>query len=263
MQLQRHLEEFERAGIAVFAVSYDPVEALRAFATEQGITYPLLSDAGSKVIEQFGILNTLVRPDEAVYGIPYPGSYVIDAAGPVVEKLFFQRYQVRPTAQSILKGAFGVEFDVGSNPSAEAQGGGVRIRAVLGNDALVVMQRTPLYVRLDLDEGLHLYGRPVPEGFIATEVTVTGPEGVRAEPARYPSTRPFHVDGIDDEFHVFEGDVEIEVPLTSSLRDVESARLEVTVSYQACDERQCFLPQQQVLHLDVPVGALNRPPPRE
>ena len=47
---------------------------LAGFAGEYGIEYPLLADEGSKVIEQFGILNTLVLPDEPVYGIPYPGS---------------------------------------------------------------------------------------------------------------------------------------------------------------------------------------------
>lgn len=262
MQLQRHLEEFQRAGIRILAISNDPVEALRAFAEEQGITYPLLSDADSRVIREFGILNTLIRPDERVYGIPFPGSYVVDADGVVLEKLFYRRYQVRPTAESILKDAFGVDFDPDGHPRAQAEGGGVHVTATLATEALTFMQRTPLYVRLDLDEGLHVYGQPVPEGFIATEVSVGLPEGVRAEPVQYPPTRPFRVEGIDEAFHAFDGVVEVEVPLTSSVRDQESVTLEVTVTYQACDERQCFLPQTRRLRLEVPVGSLARPAPR-
>lgn len=258
MQLQRHLPEFEAAGIRVFAVSYDPVEALAAFAEEQGITYPLLSDVEHEVIERYGILNTLVRPDERVYGIPFPGSYVVDQDGRVAEKQFFRQYQVRPAAASVLKDAFGVDFEVHENPRAQAEGAGIRIEAVLAEDGLVFMQRVPLYVTLDLDDGLHVYGRPVPEGYIPTEVAVTAPEGVRVWEPRYPSTRPFRVEGIDEEFQAFDGRVEIEVPLTSSVREGESVTLEVEVRYQACDERQCFLPQTVRLQVEAPLEGLNR-----
>ena len=72
MELQRHLQEFEAAGIAVFSVSYDSVEVLAGFAEEHGIRFPLLSDEGSSVIKRFGILNTLIRPEEDFYGIPSP-----------------------------------------------------------------------------------------------------------------------------------------------------------------------------------------------
>ena len=42
------------------AVSYDPVPILADFAARRSITFPLLSDAGSAVIKQYGILNTTV-----------------------------------------------------------------------------------------------------------------------------------------------------------------------------------------------------------
>ena len=83
MQLQRNLDQFDANGVAVFAISYDPVEAQAAFAKEYEITYPLLADPDHAAIEATGILNTLVRPDESVYGIPFPGSYVIGTDGTV------------------------------------------------------------------------------------------------------------------------------------------------------------------------------------
>jgi peroxiredoxin Q/BCP len=76
VELQRSLADFEAAGIKVFVILNDPVEQLAAFSSEYGIRFPLLSDADSKVIREFGILNTLIRPDESIYGIPYPGSYL-------------------------------------------------------------------------------------------------------------------------------------------------------------------------------------------
>ena len=261
MQLQQHLDAFTAAGIRVFAVSYDSVEVLRAFAEEFGITYPLLSDEDSAVIKRYGILNTLIRPDESVYGIPYPGYYATDADGVVTEKAFYRYYRVRPSTQSVLAEVFGLSLDAidtGADPRADAASEGVRVSAVLAADGLIFMQRVPLYVTIDLDAGRHVYRAPVPEGFIATEVSVTGPEALTIEAAVYPSTRPFAVEGVREPFAVMDGPVRIAVPLMLTSEDLDVIAIEVTVRYQACDERQCFIPQTVALHLDIPRGTLRR-----
>ena len=65
------MPHFEAAGIAVYALSYDEPDALRDFRDAHQITYSLLSDPDSKVISDFGILNTLIDPnDHPWYGIP-------------------------------------------------------------------------------------------------------------------------------------------------------------------------------------------------
>lgn len=46
------------------AISYDSPEILADFGKRHGITFPLLSDAGSATIRRYGILNTVV--DEAL-----------------------------------------------------------------------------------------------------------------------------------------------------------------------------------------------------
>lgn len=262
MQLQRALPDFDGAGIRVFAISYDPVDVLARFAEEQGISYPLLSDEGSEVIREFGILNTLVRPDEPVYGIPYPGSYVVDEDGVVVEKRFYRHYRTRPSSTSILKEAFGVDLDPGGHPRASVEAEGVRLSASLGAESLIPMQRTPLYVRFELDDELHVYAPPVPEGFVAAEVELDLPEGVRAEAPVYPPAHPFRVDGIEHEFMALDGDVEIAIPLSSTLTEGESVAIGVTVRYQACTPRECYLPRTERLELRVPIEDLNRPPRR-
>lgn len=262
VSFQKHLDEFQAAGVQVFAISNDPVEVLAAFAEEQGVTYPLLSDPGSEVIRQYGILNTLIAPEEDRYGIAYPGIYVTDQSGVVVEKMFHREYAVRESAAGILRHILGADFDIHDNPRAEIEGPSVRVSAALAEPQLTFMQRTPLLVSLDLDPGLHLYGQPVPDGFVATEVTVTAPEGVRVGETEAPPTRPFSVEGVRQEFRIFEGAVEFVVPITSELREEPTVTLEVTVRYQACDERQCYLPQSRTLSLTVPLGGLNRPRPR-
>jgi len=58
------MSQFDAAGLAVYALSYDEPEALQDFAQAHGISYTLLSDPESKVIRSFGILNTLIDPDD-------------------------------------------------------------------------------------------------------------------------------------------------------------------------------------------------------
>ena len=52
--------ELQTKGLGLAAISYDPVETLAAFSRQRGITFPLLSDAGSETIKRYGILNTVV-----------------------------------------------------------------------------------------------------------------------------------------------------------------------------------------------------------
>ena len=258
MQLQQHLEEFDAAGIALFAISYDSVEEQRKFADEFGITFPMLADPDHRVIEETGILNTLVQPDEPVYGIPFPGTYILGTDGRVEEKLFFQHYRTRPSAATVLREGFGIDFELENHPRADVESDGVWIGATFGGESLVFMETSMLYVDIKLDEGLHIYGEPIPEGYVPTKVTVEAPEGVMVGETRYPSTEPFRVEGIDADFHAFEGDVRIGVMVQRMSPELESIPLDVTVSYQACTDRECFLPQTKQLHLEVPVAGLNR-----
>lgn len=92
--------------------SYDPVDVLANFAQRHVITYPLLSDEGSKAITSLGLLNRHVAEQHAYYGVavrdqhhgvPYPGIFVLDENGMVIDKVFEQSYRVRPTAGGVLE----------------------------------------------------------------------------------------------------------------------------------------------------------------
>ncbi len=260
MQLQRHLEQFDAAGVSVFAISYDPQEAQADFAREFGISFPLLADPDHEVIEATGILNTLVEPSHGIYGIPFPGSYVIDQDGTVAEKLFFRSYRSRPSAATVLRDGIGIDFEVANHPRADASGDGVSISATLGSLEMVFAEVASLYVDLEVDHGLHLYGQPIPEGFIATEVTVSAPDRIHVGSPRYPETVPFRVEGLDVDFRIFpEGQARISVSINNGLTEGDSFPLTVTVRYQTCSDRECFIPQERTLELVVPVAGLLRP----
>ena len=260
MELQDHVEAFAAAGVRVVAVSPEPVDVIARFTERYGVTFPVLSDAGSAVINEYGILNTEVPEDHRLYGMPFPGAYLTDAAGRIAQKHFKTNYRVRESAEVVIRGDLGEWYDSEGYPSAT---GGSAVSASLGSRELKPFSRIDLLVRIDLPDGQHAYGEPVPEGLVATRVTVTGPEELRADEPVMPSTRPLFVEGVGEELQVFEGDIHIRVPL--SYRNAEApdggdtVPIGIEVRYQACDELVCFLPVEERLTLDAPLGGHLRP----
>jgi len=257
VELYQHQADFQASGIKIFVILPEPVETLAQFATEYGVEFPVLSDQGSKLIREFGILNTLILPEEEIYGIPYPGSYLVGEDGRVVAKYFHREYRVRETAGTVLHSGFGLPIDLDRFPHDGVRASGVELTAVLGAEELKFMQAADLYVRLRLAEGLHIYGPSTPEGYYPTKVTVVGPEGLSVGEATYPPARPFRIEGLHEEFAVLDGEVEVVVPLVWELREGESLPVDIEVQYQACSDRECFLPTTERLLLEVPLGRLN------
>src|SRR5260370_954600 len=107
---------------AAGSITYDSREILAAFGEAYKIEYPMLSDAGSKVIRAFGILNTNVPEDhKMMYGMPFPGDYLLTPDGIVRDKRFLPSYEYRPSATGLaLRNAEGaaatnsVEIDAGA-----------------------------------------------------------------------------------------------------------------------------------------------------
>ena len=104
VQLQSNLKEIEAAGGRLVGISYDSVDILKRFSDRSSLTFPLLSDPGSKTIDAYGIRNKEAPPRWD--GIPYPGTFVVDQAGVIRAKLFLDGYRERHTVEALVK-AFG------------------------------------------------------------------------------------------------------------------------------------------------------------
>ncbi len=265
MELQESLAEYERHGIAVFAVSYDSVGVLGAFGDKYGIRFPLLSDEGSVVIRRLGMLNERVAEHHAfygvpmrddVYGVPYPGTFILDEQGIVVERRFEDSYRVRETAVGILESAFGgISESHGAEARAAGQvypdvGGGVLARAYLDSPTYRMMQRLRLAVELQIEPGLHVYAEPVPDGYTPLSVEVAPIEGLEVGALAGPEPRPFQVAGLDERFLVYEDTVKVSLPLTFTVA-AEDQTLDVVIRYQACTATECRPPGALCLRLPV------------
>ena len=102
MELQSRYADIIRQGLGLIAISYDAPDTHTKFAGSRGITFPLISDPGSAIIKRYGLFNDTVDPKSRTYGIPHPGTFIVDRKGVVVSRFFEDAYQERYTAATIL-----------------------------------------------------------------------------------------------------------------------------------------------------------------
>lgn len=269
VELQQALPKFEAAGIKLYGVSYDTVDALQAFAKAHDITFPLLSDLGSKVIRRFGIQNTNLTKDQIpFYGVPFPGTYLLDEDGHITAKFFHRNLAARESPEAVIDSALGEILLGEDEPSDQTGDNSIAITAALhGGKSLRNSAPRQLVVRFELAEGLHIYDKPVPEGMVATTITATGPEGLVVGTVIQPPTKPLTLPGLASPLRVWEGRVDFVLPLSVDDRlsgivnapQKDRITIEIEVAYQACDDKACHIPQKARLSLDVPVTGYVTP----
>lgn len=109
VQLQKDLDKIEATGTQVVGISYDPVDVLKKFSDKSNVTFPLLYDEESKTIKAYGILNKSQKKGSRGYGIPYPGTFLVDEQGVVRAKLFLDGYIKRHSTDDLIEAANGVK----------------------------------------------------------------------------------------------------------------------------------------------------------
>jgi peroxiredoxin len=105
--LQRDLRSIEDSGVQLVGISYDEPAVLKRASDRMKITFPLLSDQGSKTIDAYHIRNEAAKGRSE--GVPNPGTFIVDQQGVIRAKLFLEGYRDRHTADALIKAARAVE----------------------------------------------------------------------------------------------------------------------------------------------------------
>jgi hypothetical protein len=265
VELQGRLKEIRGAGYGLAAISYDPVPVLAEFASRRAITYPLLSDAGSKVIRAYGILNTTVPASNAQQrGIPFPGTFIVDRRGVVTSRVFEEAYQERDTVSSVLV-RLGHELDRVGTKVATAH---LELTTYLSDET--VAPGTHFSVVLDVAPrpGIHVYA-PGVQGYKPLRLTIEAPAGVLLRDAHFPPSEIFHFRPLDERVPVFRKPFRVVQDLAidasrgaaEALGAAASLTIRGTLEYQACDDKVCFLSQSVPLAWRVALRPLDRERP--
>jgi hypothetical protein len=248
--------------MGVAAISYDSRAVLKDFADRRHITYPLLSDSESKIIRVFGILNEAAPKNTPFYGIPHPGTYILDPAGVVKAKYFEDGYRERDTASDILVTQFGVRPGL-AHSTIETK----HLKLSSSASAAVVHsgQHIALTLDVELPPKMHVYA-PGVQGYIPIDWSMGETEAAKASAAVYPASKRLHLRAIRDTVPVYAGSFrlvrEITIGPEAKLKPFLTAGGELTFEgsfrYQACDDRVCYLPQTVPLKWSFQFEPLDR-----
>ncbi len=248
MELEQQAASWRKKGFEIAALSYDSPQVLRHFAEKRKLSYPLLSDPESKVIQAFGILNTSIPEKNPFRGIPNPGTYLVKPSGEVISKYFEDDYTERYTAADMLVKEFGAAAG-SAHQTVETK----HLKLASSSTASIVRpgQRIALTLDIELAKGMHVYA-PGAEGYIPVnwkfaETAVA----VKPQEAVYPKAKVLYLKAIKEKAPVFEGKLRVmrEVTLANNktLKPLLSPAGELVVEsefrYQACDAKTCYLPQ--------------------
>ena len=137
----------------------------------------------------------------------------------------------------------------GASVYGKAQG--VQIAARLDDATSRESPSTWLAVDITIDPGLHVYGQPIPDGFIPLSIVIVAPlPDVSVGTPVFPPPTPYQMEGFDEAFFIYDGALSVSIPLTFTA-GVDNTVLEVKVRYQACGDMGCFMPQTVELNLPV------------
>ena len=262
MELQGRVAELKGQGLSVAAVSYDPVAVLADFSRRRGITFPLLSDPGSATIKRYGILNTTVQEtNQQTYGIPFPGTFMLNAQGVVTSRFFEQAYQERTTVGSILA-------RLGNNrgvPATKVSSPQIDIASFVTDS--IVAPGTHFSIVLDIKpaQRVHVYA-PGVTGYKPIALSVEAQPGVLLRNVQYPPSEDYHFKPLNEHVQVYQRpfrivqDVSIDASpqAQTALQNMKALTLKGVLNYQACNDTLCFAPQSVPLTWTVTLRPLDR-----
>jgi AhpC/TSA family/Disulphide bond corrector protein DsbC len=263
VELESQRESLRKRGLGLAALSYDSVAILKDFATRKQITFPLLSDPESKVIRAFGILNdTDYPPGQMAYGVPYPGTLVIDANGVVRSKFFEKTYAERRTAASILTLAGETtdsSISATSTPTFTLSTSSSNAEAAPG-------QRVTLVLDFELRPTMHAYA-PGVQGYRPLRLLLDPQPLVTVYETKLPPPRRYHFEPLGETVPVFEGRFRVTQDLTlaggrefTELLKTTQPTLAITgtLQYQVCSDRVCYPPASMPVRWTIRVRELDR-----
>lgn len=256
--------------MGIAAISYDPVETLAAYGKQHGITFPLLSDAGSATIKAYGILNTVAEEalgpngkdpallaDLKVYatsgdvtdrlrGIPFPGTFIVDPQGRVTSRFFEDFLRERNTVSSMmLRLGQGVPAVQGTHVSSDH----LQVKTYPSDASVALGNRFSLVLEVTPGKGVHVYA-PGASSYRVISLKIVPQPFVRVLPVQYPPSEIYFFKPLNERVPVYQKPFtllqeivpDVTTEAQAAFKGKDSLTLNGTLEYQACDDKVCFNP---------------------
>ncbi len=251
-QLEGERTGYEARGLKVVGISYDSTDITKAFSQRVGIGYPMLSDEGSRIIRDYGILNTDVPSGNPQYGIPYPGMFFLDANGRIVSKYFEQNFRERFTPATVLTREFG---DAGGTET-EIRTEHFTATTRLSQDSAAMGNRVSMLVSIELPDRMHLYA-PGVKGYMPIALNIDDNPAVTLRPTDFPESEILYLEAIDERVPVYHNTISLTRDFILGQTQASQIELTGSLAYQACNDEICFLPTEIPVSFTLNVGSLD------
>jgi hypothetical protein len=266
VELQERYDEITKEGLGLLAISYDDPETLKRFAESRKITFPLIADPGSAIIKRFGLLNNEMDPKTRFYGVPHPGTFIVDRNGVVVSRFFEDAYHERYTAATILAGR-GVDP---TGPAVTARTGHLTMRASITETSVAPGERFALVVSITPHASMHLYA-PGKHTYQVVRLVIDQQPWLRIHEIQYPPSEMYHFKPLDERVEVYAKPFRLVQDLTilatpevqKSLSTLATVTISGALEYQACDDTVCYNPARVPVSFTLATKPLDRRPPGE
>lgn len=247
IELQSRLGELKAQGLGLAVITYDSPAVMADFSRRRGITLPLLSDPGSQTIKGYGILNTTVASGTTNYGIPFPGTFLVDRTGKVTSRFFEEAYQERNTISTIM-----IALGNAKTPAAarRIETDHLDITTYVSDEVVAPGSLFSVVFDVKPNQGIHVYA-PGAKDYKIINFRLDANPILAARPMQYPLSEIYHFKPLDELVPVFQKPFRLvqSVAVSTSpdaraaLKGVETVTISGTLEYQACDDRLCFNPR--------------------
>ena len=264
MELQSRYADITKQGLGLIVISYDTPETHKKFLDSRGITFPMISDAGSAIIKRYGLLNETMDPKSRSYGVPHPGTLIVDRKGVVQSRFFEDAYQERYTAATILStlGAGGGDGAMSANTPHMA------MTASISDTVAAPGSRVSISVAVTPKPGMHLYA-PGKHDYQVVQLTIDAQPWLRPQPTVYPPSEIYHFKPLNEKVEVFLKPFRLRRDLTllatpeaqTLLGSMTTVMITGALEYQACDDKVCFNPTRVPISFSVSLKTLDRRAP--
>jgi len=267
VELQARYNDIRKQGLGLIAVSYDAPATLQAFAKSRNITFPLVSDQGSAIIKRYGILNAQQDPKSRSYGIPHPGTFIVDRNGIVTSRFFEDAYQERYTAAAILAAQPGGTGNTVASTTSNRQ---LEVTTAISSASVAPGDRFSVTAIVNPQPTMHVYA-PGKHSYQVVKLTIDPQPWLRVHEITYPPSEIYHFKPLDERVEVYSKSFrltrDVTMLATPEVQKMLAATPNVTLTgafeYQACDDKVCYNPARVPLSFTLTVRPLDRRPPGE
>jgi hypothetical protein len=184
----------------------------------------------------------------------------VNAGGIVQAKYFEDDYTERYSAASILTREFGVDGvqrTVISTPH-------LKLTSSASDAEFAPGRRITLMLDVELPDRMHVYA-PGVKGYIPIEWTMAESKTFVAFPPEFPKSQMLHLQAIQETVPVYARKVRLmrditigqEREIASALGADRTLTVEGSFKYQACDDKECYLPRTEPLKWTFQIGQMD------